>query len=154
MEKALKMHELSKQARENRVFGGLLRDATSMGRKFFFSWKVEQDVSSSADMSPSDNMEYVEPVIKKTDRVNLIGSEISPGLHAPVFDVDFPIRALPSRTPGHYHLYIDKVLTWQDYGKLLKTLSEVGIIEKGYADAAFEKGGTYVRLPKVEYYGK
>jgi hypothetical protein len=69
------------------------------------------------------------------------------GLHLPVIDVDFTLRAIPSQTPGHSHLYIDKYLTWSEFKKLLNVLVEVGLVQEGYRNSAFERGYTCVRLP-------
>lgn len=71
-------------------------------------------------------------------------------MHRPILDIDFPIYAIPSSTPGHYHLYIDKPMSKSDYMKLLATLAEVGIIEQGYYNASRMRGYTMVRLPGVK----
>lgn len=70
-------------------------------------------------------------------------------LHAPALDIDLPCYTVPSSTPGHSHLYIDKELTWSQYKALLAVLAEVGIIEKGYYQAAVANGASYLRLPGV-----
>jgi len=61
-----------------------------------------------------------------------------------------PVAVLPSSTPGHNHLFIDKEMSWADYEKLLKVLAEVGIIEKGYLGACRRRGHSAVRLPWVK----
>lgn len=71
------------------------------------------------------------------------------GFHKPVLDIDFPAALLPSSTEGHYHLYLDKEVIWDDYVDLLKALAKCGIIEQGYANASIERGHTAVRLPWV-----
>lgn len=70
-------------------------------------------------------------------------------LHKPVLDLDISAMLVPSSTSGHFHLYLDKVLPWSDYEKLLKVLKEVGIIEPGYAHACIARQETWVRLPWV-----
>lgn len=70
--------------------------------------------------------------------------------HRPVLDLDFPARLVPSTTPGHFHLYLDIDLGWDDYQWLLSVMAEVGILEKGYVGAAIERGATHVRLPWVK----
>lgn len=69
--------------------------------------------------------------------------------HFPVLDIDVPARYVPSSTPGHGHLYIDKLLNWRQYEELLRVLGKVGIIEEGYAGASIARGHTAVRLPWV-----
>lgn len=68
-------------------------------------------------------------------------------LHAPVLDIDYEISVMPSTTPGHYHLYIEKPLTWHDYQYLLLVLAKLGLIEKGFASASIARGFTSIRLP-------
>ena len=68
----------------------------------------------------------------------------------PVLDIDFPCALIPSTTEGHFHLYLDKELSYTDYMKLLKVLSEVGIIEEGYYKASKARGYTAVRLPWIK----
>lgn len=69
--------------------------------------------------------------------------------HRPILDLDFDAHLVPSSSAAHHHLYLDKVLTWSDYVKLLDVLAEVGIIEPGYRDASIAREFTSVRLPWV-----
>lgn len=84
-------------------------------------------------------------VVTNRDDANIITSEISPGLHAPVLDIDFAARLIPSSTPGHFHLYLDKAMTWDKYRKLLVALAEAGIIEQGWAGASITNGYSSIR---------
>lgn len=68
-------------------------------------------------------------------------------LHAPVLDIDFPAVLLPSSTLGHYHLYLNKPMTWRQYKRLLKALAKANVIEKGYAKASIRRRHTAVRVP-------
>lgn len=72
------------------------------------------------------------------------------GLHRPVLDIDFPLHTVPSSTPGHFHLYLDKPLSWPKYRRLLNALAEAGIIEQGYANVSRARCYTSVRLPWVK----
>lgn len=69
------------------------------------------------------------------------------GLHLPVIDVDLPCDFVPSSTPGHGHLYIDKALTWDQYRILLHVLMVLGIVEPGYVAVSEKRGATFVRKP-------
>lgn len=71
-------------------------------------------------------------------------------VHRPVLDIDFPVAVLPSSTPGHFHLYIDKPLSWSKYRRLLMALADAGIIEDGYASVSMDREYTSVRLPWVK----
>jgi hypothetical protein len=70
--------------------------------------------------------------------------------HKPVIDLDLDARLVESSTPGHHHLFIDKVLTWDKYVRLLCEHAEVGLVEPGYVSASIERGYTSVRLPHVK----
>lgn len=70
-------------------------------------------------------------------------------LHKPVLDIDLPVTLVPSSTAGHYHLYIDKAMSWDTYVNLLVALGQAGILEEGYVAASMERGYTAARLPWV-----
>lgn len=69
--------------------------------------------------------------------------------HMPVLDIDYPATLVPSSTEGHFHLYLNKELTWTKYVTVLEVLAEAGLIEEGYAKCAIERGASYARLPGV-----
>lgn len=70
--------------------------------------------------------------------------------HIVALDIDFPVYVVPSTTPGHNHLYIEKKLTKIQLTTLLQTLAEVGIIEEGYRDSSIKRGYTCLRLPWIK----
>lgn len=78
---------------------------------------------------------------------NLVCSDMADGLHRPILDVDMDAMLIPSSTPGHHHLYIDKPMSWEDYRKLLDVMAEVGILEPGYVSVAKKRKRTQVRTP-------
>jgi hypothetical protein len=69
--------------------------------------------------------------------------------HRPILDLDMDAHLVPSTSAAHHHLYLDKVMTWSNYVKLLDVLAEVGIIEPGYRDASIAREFTAVRLPWI-----
>lgn len=77
--------------------------------------------------------------------VNLFGQR-----HKVMVDVDMPCKVVPSTTPGHFHLYIDREMSWHDYKLLLGTFERVGIISTGYHDASILRGFTTLRLPWIK----
>lgn len=81
---------------------------------------------------------------------NLVSSLLPNGNHAPAIDIDLPMHAIPSSTPGHFHLYFEKEMSWEDYEKLLRVMAEVGLVEKGFYDQAKKFKQTYLRLPYVK----
>lgn len=85
------------------------------------------------------------------DEATLVSSKISgTDLHGPVIDLDFPCRLVPSSTPGHFHLYMERAITWADYVKVLDALVEAGLVENGFLRSALKRGATYVRRPGVQ----
>jgi hypothetical protein len=69
------------------------------------------------------------------------------GLHKVALDIDMECVVTPSSTPGHHHLYIDKVMPWGKYLKLLIALADAGIIEGGYLDVSQRRKATHLRAP-------
>jgi len=81
---------------------------------------------------------------------NIVSSMLVNSMHAPALDIDkIEVRVVPSTTPGNYHLYIDKQMTWEQYKRLLFVLADVGIIERNYLNASLAKGQTFLRKPGV-----
>jgi hypothetical protein len=71
-------------------------------------------------------------------------------LHRPILDIDFGASLIPSTTPGHFHLYLDKEIPWDAYEELLKALGRAGVLEQGYVDASIAREYTSVRLPWIK----
>jgi hypothetical protein len=71
-------------------------------------------------------------------------------MHAPVLDIDMPCVLIPSSTPGHYHLLIERVMTWRQYKRLLRAMQRAGILETGFVRASLARGYTSVRVPWVK----
>lgn len=107
---------------------------------------AHQDEFGDPDDSPynTDEPEEARKQVEARD-ANLISSRCRNGKHAPVLDIDFEARLLPSRTEGHYHLYLDKQMPWWKYRILLKVLAWTGIIEPGYYGASVERKMTFLR---------
>lgn len=118
-------------------------------------WHATVLGKSSDDPSPEER--YVVP--PGTPDANLIGSscgvtpyadeartwmECDAVYHLPVLDIDHACRLVPSETPGHFHLYIEVPMTWEQYAAIITALAEGGVIEKGYASASLARRCTYV----------
>lgn len=67
--------------------------------------------------------------------------------HYPVLDIDYPAALVPSSTPGHFHLYLNRAVPWEKYQAVLDALADACLIESGYRNASKERGYTSVRLP-------
>lgn len=115
-------------------------------------WSLPLKLFHDAYLATSSEPETDEPLrveVKEYCTANLISSElkIQPGLHLPLLDIDFRCHLIPSSTQDHFHLIFDKILTQEDYTKLLTTLHEVGIIEDGVYQRFLREGRTYLRRP-------
>lgn len=82
---------------------------------------------------------------------NLISSALVDDdmMHAPVIDVDIPIAVIPSSTPGHFHLYIDKPMFWDQYVDLLDALERAGIVQHGFVHHSIQRKKSVLRMPWV-----
>ena len=70
--------------------------------------------------------------------------------HMVMFDCDVPVMVIPSSTPGHSHIYFpNNHVSKEDLFNLLDALANVGIVERGYAEASKARGFTALRLPWV-----
>lgn len=69
------------------------------------------------------------------------------GTHMPVIDLDIPCSLVPSKTLGHYHLYLDVEMTLEKHMAILKALYHAGVVELGYYNAAMRDGMSAVRFP-------
>ena len=107
--------------------------------KLGWDWKNDPDIEKG----------YYEPC--KYDEANLVGSktDLEENGHLPVIDLDLPCHLEPSTKPDHYHLYINKVVAWDKYVKLLEAMYECGLINEGFKEMSIRRGQSYVRRPGV-----
>jgi hypothetical protein len=70
--------------------------------------------------------------------------------HLPVIDLDVESFLVPSSTPGHSHLYINKSVSREGLFEILDVLAKHGIVEPGYASASKRRGFSAVRHPRVK----
>lgn len=68
-------------------------------------------------------------------------------VHKPVIDLDFECQLVPSATPGHYHLYLDRTVFSEDLFRLLEVMSDIGLVERGYFRNSVRRGYAAVRHP-------
>ena len=94
---------------------------------------------------------YAGTTVSPRPLANVVHSRISgtDDRHTIMLDLDLSAALFPSSTPGHFHLYIDKVMPWRKYKRLLKALAKAGVIEHGYYKASVGRRGTCLRLPGV-----
>lgn len=94
--------------------------------------------------------QYADRQPSETD-ANVVSSHVvGTRLHAPIIDLDFPHRYVPSTTPGHSHLYLDVPISRWRLFVLLQGLYVGGVIEKGTFYWSLRRGGTFVRREGVK----
>jgi hypothetical protein len=84
---------------------------------------------------------------------NVVSSHLTAyrgGPHAPIIDLDFPHIYVPSTTPGHGHLYLNRPIPRWRMFIMLWGLYMGGVIEKGFFLWSLRRGGTFVRRPGVK----
>lgn len=70
--------------------------------------------------------------------------------HYLMIDLDVQSYLVPSTTPGHSHLYVERSVPWRDLARLIEALAACGIIEHGYAAASLQRRSTTLRLPWIK----
>lgn len=83
-------------------------------------------------------------------KANLIGSLCSDGSHMPALDIDLPCELVPSTTKGHFHLYIDKPMSFMAYKKLVQAFIDAGIVEPNIIKYMELNGMTTLRPSTVK----
>lgn len=99
------------------------------------------------DLVKGGPMEQTHP--EDANLVSSIAYEmVSGSYHYPVLDIDMPCELLPSTTPGHHHLVIQKLMSAEKYEALLNALRDAGILQQGVIDHQWKVDGmTAIRVP-------
>lgn len=106
------------------------------GAPWLFAAPGEGNLTSSLPAGP---LPFVEPV--EGGPVHRVES----ATHFPCFDLDFECRLVPSRSVGHWHLYLDQAVPADLYWKLLDVMAECGLVEPGWVRSGKARGFTSVR---------
>jgi len=118
------------------------------------AWQVcrisDLDPQYEGDVMPATTDMQQATVLTSEVDATVDESDPSKRLHRVVIDVDMSVRAWESSTPGHSHVFIDKVMSEEVYFRLLDALAEAGIVEPGYVRASKERRYTSVRLPWIK----
>lgn len=94
------------------------------------------------DIAEQDSGAITADVVEATDRAgnlrpdpagNLICSatDESKSTHLPIFDLDVPHRLVPSRTPGHSHLYVDVEVPADKLRAVVVAMVDAGLMGAG-----------------------
>lgn len=105
-------------------------------RRYITSTQIQHGYSVSCESKPARRTE-----------AEYVSSETIYGQHAPAIDIDMPCRLVPSSTPGHFHLFIEKTMPLRQYKKLLKAMARAGIVEKQFYKMAVNRKATHLRTP-------
>jgi len=106
-------------------------------------WKVPGMHPGYDDEIPTDPGRFV---VNDPERADVVSSIAADGLHYPVLDLDFDAELRPSETEGHYHLFINRGIAWEDYERLLEALRDCGLLQRGYVRASLQRGHTAVAI--------
>lgn len=68
-------------------------------------------------------------------------------LHAMVIDLDVEHEYVASTRPGHGHLYINHVVTFEAMVEIFEVLTKHGVMEEGFLKATKARGWASVRTP-------
>jgi hypothetical protein len=114
------------------------------GRIYHFS----ENLDATGDSSCLDKGAEPKPCSK--EEANLLSSATAAGKHMPVIDIDIPCRYVPSTTPGHGHLYIDKEMEFHQFMAMLYAMESAGVVQTGYRKFTEQRGNAFVRPPWVK----
>ena len=116
-------------------------------RRYWFSPSLDADEEYGSDLNDRVEIENVQGT-EDLYAANLIGSATELfGLHMPLFDIDYSAKMIESSTPGHFHLYLDKPISWDAYIKVLEAMRDAGLVEVGFCDNAIKRGQAFLRTP-------
>lgn len=118
--------------------------------EFGRQYRYQESLDTKGDSGTFDEDDNRWAESSSKEDANLISSYCKDGMHRPVLDFDVPARLIPSSTPGHSHLYIDKPMTWEQYEHLLIVMVDAGILEPGYVGASINHSASHVRPPWVK----
>lgn len=107
--------------------------------------------TGAAIKNDSENTKWDDPEYFPGDHdtATLVTSELPDGNHMMVLDIDLPCMLVPSTKEDHYHLYVNKPVSWGQYLNVLQALTDAGIVQEGYNMHTRRRGYGTVRYPGV-----
>ncbi len=105
-----------------------------------YYWRDNLGDSSEKDLADHGTL-------RLKDDANLVSSRVA-GLNKqnmPILDLDFDCKLVESSTRGHYHLYLNKVISWDQYKPILTALHNAGLINTFWYESSLASKGTFVR---------
>jgi hypothetical protein len=113
--------------------------------------------SEKEGLSDSVGRVYDESLAEKVNKdANVITSKIrgKKNKHKIILDLDYEAALIPTSTPGHYHLMIDKDLDTLQYAEFIEVCHRVGLIADGNMSQWNRELTQFLRLPTVRKAGK
>lgn len=71
-------------------------------------------------------------------------------LELPPLPFAVEVRAVPSSTPGHFHLYLEREMHWLAYEKVLVALRDAEIIGKDFCDMCIRWRTSFLLKPEYK----
>lgn len=128
------------------VYGGDWRTCEVLwnGRKLYHFDQRSRE--SSYDHSARDEV-LSERSAPEADLISSRMLGVEDDWHMPAIDIDFPVHAVQSDTPGHSHLYIRRQMHWDVYLGLLHAMATAGLVEKEFANMSEAHGASFLYMP-------
>jgi hypothetical protein len=86
----------------------------------------------------------------RADLPGVAGRRPSEGMTSVGLPFRAPIELVPSSTPGHFHLYVEAPLAWDDYLALMRTMAEAGLLEPAWVALCERRRMALLRKPGNE----
>lgn len=80
-------------------------------------------------------------------QADMVGSQMQDGSHMPIFDIDYAATLVPSGTPGHCHLILERPISKRKYTKVLRAMYRAGLMERNFYLGMKVRGQTFLRVP-------
>lgn len=110
-------------------------------------YRSKVKLNGSEDFTEEESFPTRVEVVEDDEKYNLLSSRVRGGdSHTVLLDLDTEVRLMPSKTPGHYHLWLPgNNLSWEEYSRLLFVLLELRIIEHGFYEASIKREASFIR---------
>ena len=128
------------------VMGGDWRTAERLwnGRKLY---KIDQHARDRTYDRSAQEEKMSERSAPDADLISSRCLGLEEEMHMPAIDIDLPVYAVRSDTPGHSHLYIQQQMHWDSYLQLLKAMAVAGIVEPNYVQMSEARGASFLYMP-------
>lgn len=136
---------LGSQVSEDAHFPCIDIDQGEMYESGYRSWLIKLQANPGSSIA-------AEAIGKFVDMLRVLGLCDFTSIDGNYVYVEFncTVWKCPSSTDKHFHLFIDKSLTTEEYGNLLIAMRNVGLVESGYLRAFEIHEQTFVRTDRTK----